>query len=74
MSDREDFDKWYAEHALGYDIEACRAAFLAGRKPPEGWKRVPESVFDALVAWTGTEPSQSILARALEEWGGPSDE
>lgn len=73
MSDREDFEKWAASE--GYDRyvnkEILWHAFLAGRKPPEGWNLVPQPVFDALIAWTGAEPSQSILARALEEWGGP---
>lgn len=34
----------------------------------EGWVKVPKEVYDALIAWSGQEPSQSVLARAVDEW------
>jgi len=30
--------------------------------------RIPKSVYDALLAWTGREPTQSLLARAVDDW------
>src|SRR3546814_8393424 len=31
---------------------------------------VPPAVLEALKLWTGAEPSQSLLARAVDEWQG----
>lgn len=30
--------------------------------------RIPKSIFDALLAWTGHEPSQSNLQREVDAW------
>lgn len=44
MSDREDFEKWAVSEGFDLtedDVDSVRIAFLAGRKPPKGWKLVP---------------------------------
>ena len=40
----------------------------AAPQSSDGW--IPQEVYEALLAWTGAEPSQSILARAMNEWLG----
>ena len=37
---------------------------------PDVMCKVPKEVYDALRAWTGAEPSQSALARAVDRWQG----
>lgn len=38
------------------------------RLDDEPGRMVPENVYRALIAWRGAEPSQSVLARSIDEW------
>lgn len=43
MSDRDDFEKWFFTQKNGMTpYSLATAAFLAGRRPPAGWKLVRE--------------------------------
>lgn len=56
MSDREDFERWAVSEGFDLtedDVGSVRIAFLAGRKPPEGWKLVP------------VEPTPEMISAAL---------
>ncbi|MGN6660852.1 MAG: hypothetical protein ACTHKN_17860 [Achromobacter mucicolens] len=38
---------------------------------PQASEAVPQAVIDVLKGWTGSEPSQSVLARAVDAWLDP---
>lgn len=61
---------------LSISLNAVKAVCLeAYRRMPEGDTGaavlVPVAVAEALRAWSGNEPSQSVLAREIDRWIAP---
>jgi hypothetical protein len=61
--DRERFDELSAKPRL-FETRIFYAA-------PQASEAVPQAVIDALKGWTGAEPSQAMLARAVDAWLDP---
>jgi hypothetical protein len=51
--------------------EAIPMAIYAAPPSAPAAEPIPQAVIDALKVWTGSEPSQSALARAVDAWRDP---